>query len=46
MKRTLWQRIRRQIKIIIVWLRDLLYLENEPFDDDENFPTPGKPDHD
>jgi len=34
MKRTIWQRFRRQLKIIIAWFQDLLVLEKSPFDDD------------
>jgi len=34
MKHTIWQRLRRQVKIMIMWLQDLLCLEDSPYDDE------------
>ena len=39
MKRTVWKRIKRQVRIIIALLQDLLVLEKSPFDDDDIAPT-------
>jgi hypothetical protein len=32
--KTIWQRVKRQIRILIMWLRDLLVLEQAPYDDE------------
>jgi hypothetical protein len=42
MKRTLVQRIRRQVRILLVMIRDWLYMQKEPYwEDDDDEPTGG-----